>query len=185
MRQSAIRTRGAATWIPDESRPRSPPPRPSMSKPLDLHVRRAHADDAAGARAEEPRGPFADQRERLVDHQVAVVGAGAHDNAVAGLRDVDARLQWRRVLRPRAPFHGSGRHCLALPRSLRRRLPPRSARGGSWRERPVTLPPGRPPRQHERDAEEQHRSGHRVGRALRIGIHLEVGNSADSRTSAA
>ena len=122
MRQSVTRTRAAATWMPGRVAPQI-----ASATPVDLEaarsdVRRAHADDAAGARSEKSRGrPSPMSASVLVDQEVALVGAGTDNNTVAGPRAVNARLQWRCVLLPRTPFDASGgsrRQCVALHGAL-------------------------------------------------------------------
>ena len=57
--------------MPEESRPRSPPPPPVDVEALDGHAGGADADDAAVPGAEQ-RGPaVADQRERSIDQEIA------------------------------------------------------------------------------------------------------------------
>ena len=89
----ADRDARAATWMPEESRPRSPPRWPSMSNPSIVHVVGAHADTLPEPEPDQRGASDADQRDGAIDEQVADVGAGGHLEAGAGRGGVDAGLE--------------------------------------------------------------------------------------------
>ncbi len=84
---------------------------------LDRHPGGADAHDAAGARAFEDHAPLPAKRERLVDQDVAGVGAGRDDQHLVRGRRVDEPLQDRRSRGRRPPFQGAGRGRVILRRS--------------------------------------------------------------------
>ena len=87
----ATASRGAATWMPDESRPRSPPPRPSMSKPSIVTPAARTRTTLPRPGAHEARPAASDEPQRAVDHEVAAVRRRARPRASRPARAASIR----------------------------------------------------------------------------------------------
>ena len=146
-------------------------------EPLDGHVSRADPDHAARSRSLDARAPPSDQMHRLVDEQVAAIGAGARPprgRRVARRRGAPGAATTAR--RPGRPSSRPGVDGMVLRRT---RPPERPAAGSATAAavrftRPASPGPGLSPGDDQRPDEEQRRHAHRVRGRLRIRVDLEV-----------
>ena len=95
IRQFRTVASAAAMWMPDESRDELSSAAIVDVESLDRHVGGADPYDAAGPRPDEPGPPDANERQGVVDDQVAAVLARRNLDAAAGWRRVDLRLHRR------------------------------------------------------------------------------------------
>ena len=172
-------TRGAATWMPEESRPRSPPPRPSMSKPS-MVTSAARMRTTLPAPDPTRRGRPCPTRRRAIDDEIAVVGPGRTTMTRPAAARVDRACSGETAGGAGGPSSAAGWAAPALCRRGRRRRRAAAGDGSApaWSARHgaavATAGRARHPRQRARRQPPAGGDRHRVGAGPRVGVHLEV-----------